>query len=202
MIFVIPYVSYKQISAPPDEIHRLCLSLNGKNMKETVFIALICLSMSLIAGCGNNDNIQDERSSYKPVLMDRSQLNNSIAFFGSKDIRNPGEVRTYASLLLIVEKYEGVHIYDNSNALSPVEKGFLNIPGCLDIVLNNNVLYASNATDLVSIDLSIPGSPKIVNRIPNVFPELNAPDGYDLYPFLKNNRPANTVVVNWIKIKS
>jgi hypothetical protein len=155
----------------------------------------------LFAGC--KETPVKSRSSYKPILMDRSQLPNSIIFLRTKPIVRAGQIRTNATLLLVVEQYEGVHIYDNTNASSPVEKGYLVIPGCMDIVLNNNVLYANNANDLVTIDLSdLQSGPVVVDRKTNVFPELNAPDGYPLEYFLQNGRPANTVVVDWVKINS
>jgi hypothetical protein len=132
--------------------------------------------------------------------MDKGQLATSISFLQNKTVNRPGEVRTNSSLLLVVEQYEGVHIYDNTNSASPVEKGFLVIPGCMDIVLNNDILYASNANDLVTIDLADPLHPQVLQRIPDVFPELAAPDGYPLEYYLQNGRPQNTVVVDWLKI--
>lgn len=167
-------------------------------MKPLQIIFPVALIAVVLAGCSGNTSTK--RSTYKPILMDKRQLATSISFLQTKAISRPGEVRTNTNLLLIVEQYEGVHIYDNSNSFSPVEKGFLVIPGCMDIVLNNNTLYASNATDLVTIDVTDPANPQVLQRIPNVFPELNAPDGYPIEHYLQNGRPQNTVVVNWLKI--
>jgi hypothetical protein len=105
------------------------------------------------------------------------------------------------NLLLITEKYKGVHVFDNSNPSNPINVGFLRIPGCVDVAMKGSVLYADNATDLVAVTLSNLNDIKVCSRVEDCLPELTPP-GYNYLPsvFSKEKRPENTVIVEWKKL--
>ncbi len=58
---------------------------------------------------------------------------------------------------------------DNKNPESPVNMGFIEIPGNLDMAVNNDILYVDSYLDLVAIDITNPLSPVEVNRVNDVF---------------------------------
>lgn len=142
-------------------------------------------------------------SEYKPILMKRTQLENSVHFTEKQNLVRPGKIYFKGDTIYVNEKYKGVHVIDNSRPESPNVVGFITIPGCIDMAVKKNVLYADNAVDLVAVQLSQNLSDiTVTKRIRNVFPELTAPDQLDLEPaYQPGNRPENTIIVAWEKIK-
>jgi hypothetical protein len=64
-----------------------------------------------------------------------------------------------------------------------------------------NLLYADNAVDLVTLDLSNPANVQIVSRVREAFPALNPPEPATVEAgYRPENRPADAVVVGWQKI--
>ncbi len=137
-------------------------------------------------------------STYVPILMERSELEKSIAVLDSKVLTNPGKIYVKSDALYVVEKYKGVHVILNADPANPVNKYFIRIPGIVDVAVKANVLYADNAVDLVSVDIASLPTINVLDRVQDVFPELTPP-GYTYMPyrFQKYNRPDNTIIVEW-----
>lgn len=156
----------------------------------------------LIIGCNRDDEYEQDiiNSSYHAIVMDISDLRNSVRFEAGRILRNPGEVCLFGDFIFINEKYKGIHIFNNSDPYNPVHEGFVHIPGCTDMAIKDNLLFSDNSIDLVILDISDMQDIKLLNRIECVFPEPMPPDGTDI-PYVYNlaNRPANTVIVEWIK---
>ncbi|MEO6131042.1 MAG: hypothetical protein ABIQ02_04290, partial [Saprospiraceae bacterium] len=81
----------------------------------------------------------------------------------------PGKIFYYKGYLLINEMHKGIHVIDNANPSSPVNIGFIDVPGSLDMAVHNDVLYVDSYLDLVGIDISHPTVPVEVNRVNDVF---------------------------------
>lgn len=144
----------------------------------------------------------DERdlTKYKPLLMKKSDLAVSVFMESAKDFTNPGKIYLYDDTIFIVDLFTGIHVIDNQNPANPQKAGFIHIPGVVDLSVRNNVLYADNATDLVSIDISSFPQINILDRVPDVFPEHTPPDlEWIPYSYSSAKRPANTVIVAWVK---
>ena len=138
-------------------------------------------------------------SDYYPILMERSELEKSVFVRDNQEIVNPGKIYYKDNYIYLNEKFKGIHVIDISNPASPERIAFINIPGCIDIAIKNNSLFADNAIDLVSIDLSDRvQSLNVSKRVKNVFSESTPPD-LDYIPaaFNHSNRPANTIIVAW-----
>lgn len=160
---------------------------------------LLSLSLILLLGaCVIEDPFYPYSydSAYKPILMDRAVLENSVKLLEAQDHSQYGKIYRKDSLLFINEKYSGIHIYDNSDPSQPKNLGFISIPGNIDIAMKGDYIYADNAVDLVVIEYKN-NSVKVVDRNKEVFPELGAPDGG--YVAELSERPANTVIVKWEK---
>lgn len=161
-------------------------------MKQTVVVFLL-LSVFLI-GATN----RDIGYSYRPVLMKRSELEKSVFFREKQTIGNPGKIYYKDKTIYLVEKYKGVHVIDNSDPRNPQQTGFINLPGCVDISIKKNSLYADNAVDLVAVDISNYPNISVTSRVKNVFPELPPPDiDYVPWEYEASQRPDNTIIVNW-----
>lgn len=169
-------------------------------MKWSLIAALLFIISLSSCEIERNDARPVQESTYVPVLMDKDQLRESIAYKPGIGLKNPGKFYLYQDYLFINEKYQGVHIIDNSEPEHPMDIGFIQIPGCVDIAVKGTQLYADNAIDLVAIDISAFPEIKVTKRLESVLPEPSPPDGLEVpYEFREENRPENTVIVNWKK---
>jgi hypothetical protein len=143
---------------------------------------------------------QQYETQYVPVLMARVDLLKSITMVPAQTMANTGKIYYKDSTIYIVEKFKGVHVIDNHNPTSPVNTGFITIPGVVDVAMKGTTMYADNAIDLVAIEMSSYPQISESGRVEKVFPEL-APPGYGYIPkeYTSSNRPANTVIVEWIQ---
>ena len=139
-------------------------------------------------------------TNYDPVFMKRVDLENSISIGSPRPLGTPAKIYTKDNFLFISEAGVGVHVIDNHNPYAPNNIGFIKILGCFDMAIKGNFLYADNATDLVTIDLSNPNKINVTERLVDVFPEPVPPDNLLVKPeHLKQNRPADLVLVKWNK---
>ena len=143
-------------------------------------------------------DVEPENFQYNPIFMLRSELEQSVRLESPRILMNPGKIYLKDDLIFINEKYLGIHVIDNSNPSAPENVAFLHIDGCIDMAMKDNVLYADNAVDLVSLmvksDLT---GIQVTSRIKNVFPELLAPDGRGLSSREQAARPENSILVRW-----
>ena len=141
--------------------------------------------------------------SYCPLLMSRATLEQSVAALPARPMHNTGKIYRLGRFLFINEQYEGIHVIDNQDPEHPQLISFLRVPGNVDMAVKGNLLYVDNGPDLVSIDISNPQAVRTVGRVRNAFRELPMPTNFGITPAcLPENRPANTVVVGWQKIKN
>ncbi len=162
-------------------------------------IIIISLALFIIIACRKKEITSEvELSNYTPVLMNTNTMRNSIKFIIDKKLENPGKIYYFNKHIYVVDKYEGIHIYDNTDASNPVHKGFVNIPGCINLAVKNNILYADNAVDLVAIDIGGYTKATEVQRFKDIFPELLPPDlNYLPTIYSKEKRPENTTIIKW-----
>jgi hypothetical protein len=131
---------------------------------------------------------------YIPVFMKRADLEKSVSYQSiSRDMKNPGKIYYKHPYLFINERYKGVHIVNNSNPLTPVNEGFIVVPGCIDMAVKGNIIYLDNAVDLVAFDLI---TKQVTKRIKNVFPEPLSPENETFY--FGDNRE-DYILVEWKK---
>ncbi|MFW5754209.1 MAG: hypothetical protein ACOCV9_05345 [Marinilabiliaceae bacterium] len=167
-------------------------------MKLIKIVTLLLISAALTS----TSHEYDWRTNYLPVLLSRDDLQKSIEIQSAKDFNQPAKVYLYDQTVFIVEKFEGIHVIDNSNPEDPKKTGFIRIPGCTDVAVKDEVLFSDNAVDLVSIDIASFPEIKELDRFRDVFPEHTPPD-LDYIPskFSSRLRPQNTVITKWEKIE-
>ena len=90
--------------------------------------------------------------------------NNAIVTEGPREMIEPGKIYYYNNTLLINEVRQGIHVYDNSNPENPTAIAFINIPGNVDMAIKENILYADNYVDLLTIDISDIMNPIVLDR--------------------------------------
>lgn len=163
-------------------------------MKKTIpfFLALI---LFILTGF---DNEQVYYGPYNPVFMLRSEMEKNVKLEGPKAILNPGKIYLKDHLIFINEKYRGIHVIDNTNPEDPTNIAFINVDGCIDIAMKNNVLYADNAVDLIAIKLDEHMTEiEVTERIKNTFPEPVSPEGRELTWQERQAAPEDAILVRW-----
>lgn len=158
---------------------------------------LIILWLSIVAFTNSCTTVDDEEevatyNEYSPVLMTRENLETSIKFQEAHSLQSIAKMYTYGDIIFISEKYKGVHVIDNTDPKNPQNKGFIQIPGCIDVAFKNNILYVSSSTDLVALDLTDYENPVEIGRQRDVFPQLESPSGY-----YSGTYPENAIVIEW-----
>jgi len=165
-------------------------------------LTLLIIPILLLASCTPYFGDETLYSEYKPILAEREVLRQGVKYNEPRALCNPGKFYMRGNSFFIVEKYEGIHVYDNSDQTNPVSVGFIPILGCADISMKGNFLYADSSVDLLTIDLTNGvENLTVTSRTEDIFPEWMPPDERILnVQFQARNRPANTVIVGWEKM--
>jgi len=148
-----------------------------KNMFAFLFSRGNLFIIALFAGYVCSSSRQIEQSVFAPVYMTYTELRNAIALQPARDVSQVGKIYLFNNYLFVNEINKGVHVMDTTNPAAPVNKGFINIPGNVDIAIKNNTLYADSFVDLVALDitnltanLTANTAPPEVARLQNLFP--------------------------------
>lgn len=113
--------------------------------------------------------------------MSKEDLRKSVKVTSPRSLVNPGKIYFYKNYLLINEKDEGIHVYDNTNPANPMNVSFIEIPANRDMAIKDNRLFADSYIDLVVFDVTNMSNVTEINRIQNVF-ENNYPQPDWTYP--------------------
>jgi hypothetical protein len=127
---------------------------------------------------------------FTPVFKTSDDVRAAIKSDNAVGISHPGKIYVLGNYIFMNEIGRGVHIIDNSNPASPVNKAFIHIPGNEDIAVKGNILYADCFTDLMVIDVSDPSNISLKTYVPNMFPDRQYVFGYMV--------DTNTVITDWI----
>jgi len=116
----------------------------------------------------------------------------------SADVRattRGGKIHLKDHMLYQVETGAGIHAIDITNPDAPRKVAFVEIPGCQELSVQNNLLYANNHNDLVVVDITNLTSVSEVGRVPSAFNIIaNRPPGSGWAECID---PAKGTVVTW-----
>ncbi|MEC5167503.1 hypothetical protein RCH18_003265 [Flavobacterium sp. PL11] len=159
-----------------------------KKIIVLLFISFSCISCWPTTG-GDGEN---NRQQYKPVIIDRTQLENSIAFQNAQPVLKSGKIYIKDNLMFVNEVNKGFHIYDYSNPQNPIRTNFINVAGSTDLAIKGNTIYINQAVDLVTATYNSQSKKfTVTNRNRNVFPQKQAPNGQ--FGYTKDNQ----VIIDW-----
>ena len=126
----------------------------------------------LLSGCdyGRTPDFENVESikGFKPIYRSYQELQ-EIKAGPPKPLVNPGKIYVYRDFLFVNESGKGVHVINNTTPAAPKPYAFISIEGNVDISIKDDVLYADNLSDLVTLDISDVGNIKVLGRIKNVF---------------------------------
>ena len=87
----------------------------------------------------------------KPVYI--AEEDNFIAITDARSFGNLGKIVYAAPYLLINERFQGIHIVDNSDPANPIKLNFVQIPGNTDFTIKSGFLYANHGSDFKVLQL-------------------------------------------------
>lgn len=160
-------------------------------MKKISFFFLAAITCFGLFSC-TKDFVTDHYTFYRPVYKTTDEVKAGIKSSAAIPIENPGKIFVKGNYAFLNEIDKGVHMIDFGNAAAPVNKAFIEIPGCRDIAVRGNYLYADCYTDLVTVDISNPLNVTLRSFINGVFPwrYYGSPIAYD------NGK----IIVDWIRV--
>jgi hypothetical protein len=163
---------------------------------KNIFIGLI-LTIAFASSC--TDKVYETFTANSPVYLSYEDLRSAVKISTARELNKPGKIYFKDQYIFINEIMKGIHIIDVSNPGNPQNKGFIEIPGNVDIAIKDNILYADSYVDLVSIDVSDFSSIREVGRIEKVFP-YTLPVYDTKYPMAKIEETKG-IVTDW-EVKS
>src|SRR6266496_3434035 len=160
-----------------------------KKIYNMMQIACSFILISILAGCVKDTGMKKTRI-FTPVFKTAENVRAAIKSDKAEDIVHPGKIYVLGNYIFMNEIGRGVHIIDNANPASPVNKAFINIPGNEDIAVKGNTLYADCFTDFMVIDISDPSNVSLKTYVPGIFPDRQYVFGYQL--------SEGTIITDWI----
>ncbi len=161
-------------------------------MKYLHIILILTLAFSL-SSC--DDKITYEYMANSPVYMSYDELRTSIEQTDAEEITSHGKIYFKDNYIFVLRNMEGIHMIDNSDVESPVNITYLKIPGVVDMVIKDNILFADSYVDMVAFDLTDLSNIIEVNREEDVMPYTLPPydENYPIAPIEQDSG----VVVGW-----
>ncbi len=166
------------------------------NQTKNIYLVLVFF-LALASSC--TDKVYETFTANSPIYQSFDELRSAVKMTSARELNNPGKIYFKDQYIFINEKMQGIHVYDVSDPTNPVNKGFIEIPGNIDIAIKDNVLYADSYVDLVSIDVSSFSAIAEVGRVKNIFP-YTLPTYDTKYPIARVDEEKG-VVTAW-EIKS
>ncbi|HRI00606.1 MAG TPA: hypothetical protein PK006_06100 [Saprospiraceae bacterium] len=142
-------------------------------LKWLIFLLAGFLLIVGLSACLNDECIATETFyQYKPIYKTAQQIRSEFARLDPISVSETGKIIVYKNYLLVNDRGKGIHIFDNSNPSNPNPISFINIPGNFDMAVNNDILYAEDYLDLLSIDISSISEAKLICRSENIFKSI------------------------------
>ncbi len=138
------------------------------------FVLSLCAILIGFSSC-LEDSCAETRSfvEFEALFAHPDDFRIDPSFVSERKLEIPGKIYFYNDMIMINERYEGIHIYDNSDPSSPQSIGFLAIPGNLDVSIRNDIMYADSYVDLLTIDVANLQHPRLLCREELVFNNYN-----------------------------
>jgi len=141
-----------------------------------LFIALFC---SLLLTSCLEDDCAETRTfiQVEPIFIELAEIRKDPTTSQARDLVNPGKLYFYQNLIFINELKEGIHIIDNTDPENPQNTAFINIPGNVDIAIQEGHLYADSYMDLITLDIRDSDNINLTCRHENIFQSQFFQDG-------------------------
>ncbi len=152
-------------------------------------LLLVAMIATVVSGCFKDTGTKTYKL-YTPVYQTTQAVRAAIKNDAPQPISSVGKMVLYGNFIFLNELNKGIHIIDNTNPASPVNKAFIKIPGNENLAIKDNMLFADCFTDLFAIDITNANNIVLKNAVENLFPERRFINGYQM--------DVNTVITDWI----
>ena len=116
-------------------------------------LLLVAMIATLVSGCFKDTGTRTYKL-YTPVYQTTQTVRAAIKNDAPQPITSIGKMVLYGNYIFLNEINKGIHIIDNTNPASPVNKAFITIPGNENLAIKDNMLFADCFTDLFAIDIT------------------------------------------------
>lgn len=161
-------------------------------MKTLMKLCFFLLLASAFFAC--SDKTEETYIVNEPVYLSYEDLRGSLKVEEGQEIIQPGKIYLKGQYIFVNEYQKGIHVIDNRDPSSPQIIKFIEIPGNVDMAIQENILYADSYVDLVAIDISdmnhITEAKRILNAFQYIVPVCD--DGV-----VDGVNPDSGVVVGW-----
>jgi hypothetical protein len=130
-----------------------------------------------------------------PVYMSYDDLREAVSVEQNVTLENPGKIYFKDNYIFIVEELKGIHVFDNVNPSSPIQKAFIKLPGVVDISISGYIMYADSYVDLVVLDVQDVNNIHESGRVKDILPYTVPPTDND-YPIGYVDEDKG-VVIDW-----
>ena len=161
--------------------------------KRSIHLAtlLFVIAMMMMQQSCLKDSATKTYTIYTPVYKAKAEVIAGIKTNAPRPVVHPGKLFIRDHYIFLNEIDKGIHVIDNSNPSSPVNKYFIPIPGNVDLAVKGNILYADLYRDLITIDISQPNTIQVTKVIDKVFPQRVYTNGF--------RQDTTRVIVDWIQ---
>jgi len=140
--------------------------------KNLLSVTLLALVIAMFTQCKKTDGTEFETIQITKMISVQQMRALPVGMTKASRTKKTGKIYIYNDFLFINEPNKGIHIYNNANPSAPVNLAFLQIPGNMDLAIQNNILYADSYVDLLAFDISIINNIKQVKRVNDVFKQF------------------------------
>ena len=137
-------------------------------------LPLFSLLLLLLASCDPSGagsqygNPPETSQGYAPIY-DSLGTAKVIRADTARNVVSGGKIYVKDDVLYQVEVGKGIHVTSIADAANPTKVKFLQILGCQELSIKDNLLYTNNLNDLVVIDISDINKPQVKDRLTNTF---------------------------------
>ncbi len=139
-------------------------------MKAKIIPIAAILSVFSIFFYSCEDTTYKEYKGYAPVYLSYKDLRSTVVIDQNVELKNPGKIYFKDNYIFIVEELKGIHVFDNTDPASPVNKAFIKLPGVVDLSISGYIMYADSYVDLVVLDVQNLDNIHEVGRIKDILP--------------------------------
>jgi hypothetical protein len=164
-------------------------------MKAKIIPILLTCSLFAIIFYSCEDATYKEYKANVPVYLKYEDLRSSVIPEQNVSLKNPGKIYFKDNFIFIVEELKGIHVFDNTDPSSPVNKVFIKVPGVIDIAISGYIMYADSYVDMVILDLQNIDNIHEVGRLQSILPYTVPPTGNNYPMAYVDNKKG--VVLNW-----
>lgn len=129
-------------------------SLIVSNIGRRIGIAsLATFSFGVSLGCITE--CDEDQVCVDPIVMTWEEIRAQEiepVYDNTEELKQPGKVLVDGESLFIIDRYNGIHIYDITDAQNPIRQLYLPIMGITDVSLHGDYLYANSFIDLVIVN--------------------------------------------------